>query len=256
MVLDRDKEKIARCFLRSLPTYDDAALVQNKLAARLLKSMGILPNSAYRNVLEIGCGTGLLTEMLCHNKQIQTFHLNDLVPDFESVVVNRTADQKAIRFLSCFGDIESLDFPSDLSLVVSGSTFQWLTNLPEFFKQLGRNLPPGAYLVFSLFGPGTLKEFSRLTGVELNYCSDEEIIMLLEQNFVLESYEKFLDTLYFRSVQEILSHIRATGVGGVGEFQWSRESLCEFAARYNQKYGQEKGLPVSYSSSCFVLRRR
>ncbi|HID69975.1 MAG TPA: methyltransferase domain-containing protein [Desulfobacterales bacterium] len=256
MVLDLDKEKIARCFRRSLPTYDDAALVQNKLAVRLLESVDIIPDSAYKRVLEIGCGTGLLTEMLCRNKPIKTLYLNDLVSDFESVVFKRTADQKSIQFVSCFGDIESLDFPQDLSLVISGSTFQWLSNLPEFFEQLGRKFPSGAYLAFSLFGPGTLKEFSSLTAVELGYCSNKKIVTLLEQDFILESHNEFQDILYFRSVKELLYHIRATGVGGVSEYQWTRESLRQFEVRYCEEFGAEKGLPVSYSSSCFVLRRR
>ena len=55
MVLNLDKAKIARCFRRSLPTYDDAALVQNELAGRLLQSINLLPDSAFQQVLEIGC---------------------------------------------------------------------------------------------------------------------------------------------------------------------------------------------------------
>jgi len=256
MVLNLDKTKIARCFRRSLLTYDDAALVQNKLAVRLIKSLEHVPESAYRRVLEIGCGTGLLTELLCENKPVKSLYLNDLVPDFATVVFKRTEHLKTTQFISCFGDVEYLDFPPDLSLVVSGSTFQWLSNLPLFFRQLGSKLPSDSYLVFSLFGPGTLKEFSRLTSVELGYCSDKEISTLLEQDFILESHDKFQDTLYFDSVKDVLSHIRATGVGGVSEYQWTKESLRRFEARYLQKFGGEKGLPVSYSSSCFVLRRR
>ncbi len=256
MVPDLDKTKIARCFRRSLLTYDDAALVQNKLVVRLIESLNDIPESAYRHVLEIGCGTGLLTEMLCDNKPVKTLYLNDLVPDFETVVFKRTEHLKSIQLISCFGDIEYMDFPPGLSLVVSGSTFQWLSNLPRFFSQLGKKLPSGAYLAFSLFGSGTLKEFSSLTSVELGYCSDNEIITFLEQDFLLQSHNKFQDILYFSSVKDVLSHIRTTGVGGVSEYQWTRESLRRFEARYNQEFGREEGLPVSYSSSCFVLRRR
>ncbi len=256
MVLDLDKAKVARCFRRSLPTYDDAALVQKELAGRLLHSLNILPDSAFKQVLEIGCCTGILSEMLCHHKPVQTLYLNDLVPEFENVVLTRIATREPMQFVSCFGDIETLALPPDLSLVVSGATFQWLDNLPAFFKRLGRELQPGAYLAFSLFGPGTLKEFSRLTSVELGYHSDKEITAFLEHDFILESYDNFQDTLFFPSVREVLYHVRATGVGGVSEYQWNKGTLREFEARYSREFGSDQGLPVSYSSSCFVARRR
>ena len=256
MVLNLDKAKIARCFRRSLPTYDDAALVQNELAGRLLQSINLLPDSAFQQVLEIGCCTGLLTEILCRHKLVETLYLNDLVPDFENVVLNRIVNNAPKQCVTYFGDIETLTLPPDLTLVLSGATFQWLDNLPAFFKRFGRELQPGAYLAFSLFGPGTLKEFSSLTSVELGYHSDKEIIDLLEQDFILESYADFQDKLFFPTVREVLYHIRATGVGGVSEYQWNKETLRDFEARYSQKFGGDKGLPVSYASSCFVARRR
>ncbi len=256
MVLNLDKAKIARCFRRSLPTYDDAALVQNELAGRLLQSINLLPDSAFQQVLEIGCCTGLLTEILCRHKLVETLYLNDLVPDFENVVLNRIVNNAPKQCVTYFGDIETLTLPPDLTLVLSGATFQWLDNLPAFFKRFGRELQPGAYLAFSLFGPGTLKEFSSLTSVELGYHSDKEIIDLLEQNFILESYADYQDKLFFPTVREVLYHIRATGVGGVSEYQWNKETLRDFEARYSQQFSGDKGLPVSYSSSCFVARRR
>jgi len=256
MVLNLDKAKIARCFRRSLPTYDDAALVQNELAGRLLQSINLLPDSAFQQVLEIGCCTGLLTEILCRHKLVETLYLNDLVSDFENVVLNRIVNNAPKQCVTYFGDIETLTLPPDLTLVLSGATFQWLDNLPAFFKRFGRELQPGAYLAFSLFGPGTLKEFSSLTSVELGYHSDKEIIDLLEQDFILESYADFQDKLFFPTVREVLYHIRATGVGGVSEYQWNKEILRDFEARYSQQFSGDKGLPVSYSSSCFVARRR
>jgi malonyl-CoA O-methyltransferase len=256
MVLALNKDKIAHCFRRSLPTYDSAALVQNDLAGRLLQAIDVLPATAFRRVLEIGCCTGVLSEMLCNEKPVENLFLNDLVTDFEDVVINRLSEYESIRFRSCFGDIETLPLPPDLSLVLSGATFQWLSDLPAFLAQLGRELQSGSYLAFSMFGPGTLKEFSSLTAVELYYFSDQEILSLLEQDFIIESYENYEDQLFFPSVREILNHIRATGVGGVSEYQWNKKTLRLFEERYLAEFGGEKGVPVSYHSSCYVARKR
>jgi malonyl-CoA O-methyltransferase len=255
MVFRLDKKRIAQCFRRSLLTYDDAAIVQNKLAKRLLLSLSYLPETAFQRVLEIGCCTGGLSELLCEEKPVQILFLNDLVSDFEEVALNRLRKHTSTQFISCFGDIESAQFPSNLSLILSGATFQWLDNLPSFIERLGCTLESGAFLAFSMFGPGTLKEFSRLTSVELRYHSDDAILSLLEKDFIVESYDNYEDKLFFPSVREILSHIRATGVGGVSEYQWNRETLKRFEKRYSTEFTNEKGFPVSYASSCYVARK-
>lgn len=256
MVFRLDKKRVARCFRRSLLTYDEAALVQNKLAHRLLQSLDSAPDRAFRRVLEIGCCTGGLSEMLCTEKPVHTLFLNDLVVDFEELVMKRLSGYELKHLSTCFGDIETLTFPHNLSLVLSGATFQWFSDLPAFFARLGRELDSGTYLAFSLFGPGTLQEFSRLTSVELRYFSDKKILSLLEQDFILKSYDSFHDELFFPSVRDILNHIRTTGVGGVSEYKWNKESLRDFEERYSREFGTENGLPVSYASSCFVARRR
>ena len=256
MVFRLDKEKIARCFRRSLLTYDDTAVVQNELAGRLVQAIDTLPDTVFRRVLEIGCCTGGLSEILCTEKQVQTLYLNDLVTDFETVVLERLAKFTAPQFLTCFGDIESLELPSDLSLVLSGATFQWLSDLPAFIKRLGRGLKSESYLAFSLFGPGTLREFSSLTSVNLHYFTNTEILSLLEQDFIIESFDTREDVLFFPSVREILHHIRATGVGGVSEYQWNKKTLRMFEEGYVAEFAAEKGLPVSYLSSCYVARKR
>jgi len=254
--LEKKKKRIAHCFSRSHFTYDDAALFQNRQVLRLAKMLDGLPDAVFQRVLEIGCCTGSLTEVICRNKSPETFYLNDLVPDFEEEVCKRLAGCQATQFVSFFGDIEFLELPSDLSLVLSGATFQWLSDLPAFINRLGCELQAGAYLAFSMFGVGTLKEFSSLTSVELQYHVDPDLLSLLEEQFVVESYEKYDDQLHFPSVRDILKHIRATGVGGVSEYKWTKESLRLFEDRYISEYGCEKGLPVSYSSSCYVARKR
>lgn len=256
MHLPPNKDKIRRCFRRSISSYDGAALVQKELARRLLGVLEILSDSAFCRVLEIGCCTGGLSEMLCTRRPLQTLYLNDLVAEFEEVVMKRLLSCEAPKLLPYFGDIETMAIPPGLSLVVSGATLQWLSDLPTFIARLGRGLESGAFLAFSLFGPGTLGEFCSVSSVGLPYHSDTEVLSMLANDFELRSYEGYQDQLFFPSVREVLYHIRATGIGGVGEYPWNKERLAIFEERYKSEFGTPKGLPVTYVSSCYVVQRR
>ena len=256
MVLNLDKNRIARCFRRSMHTYDEAATVQNRLVDRLLQTLDLVPEAAFESVLEIGCCTGTLTEKLCAVKPVQKIYCNDLVPEFEELLQTRFLPDSTTQYIASFGDIEKLVLPSGLSLVISGATFQWLCDLPAFIKRLRTELRSGSWLAFSLFTPGTLKEFSTVTNVELEYATDTDLKTLLKNDFELIRHQSFEDTLFFSSVRAILSHIRDTGVGGVSEYKWSKNSLQNFKEEYAKRFATSKGVPVSYSSSCYLFKRR
>jgi malonyl-CoA O-methyltransferase len=256
MVLNLDKNRIARCFRRSMHTYDKAAEVQNRLVDRLVQLLDSVPDAAFDSVLEIGCCTGTLTEKICSTKPVQRIYCNDLVPEFEELLQTRFSPESATRLISYFGDIEKLTLPPNISLVLSGATFQWLCDLPAFFQRLGAELNSGSWLAFSLFTPDTLKEFSTITNVELEYMADDELKNLFKNDFDLIQYQSFQDTLFFPSVRAILSHIRDTGVGGVSEYKWSKKTLQSFEKQYTERFSSASGIPVSYSSSCYLLQRR
>ncbi|MEN8200311.1 MAG: hypothetical protein ABFR63_09600, partial [Thermodesulfobacteriota bacterium] len=97
---------------------------------------------------------------------------------------------------------------------------------------------------------------SHLSGVELGYHSDEQILAMLDADFAVVSHERFQEQLFFPTLREIMAHIRATGVGGVSEYRWTKDSLRSFEEGYFREFGEERGLPVSYASSFFVARRR
>jgi len=256
MVLSLDKNRIARCFRRSMHSYDRAAVVQQRLVKRLLQMLDIVPDAAFESVLEIGCCTGTLTEKLCVAKPVQKIYCNDLVPEFEALLQEKLSSSETVQRLPWYGDIEKMPLPAGISLVISGATFQWLDDLSAFAQRLSRELPAGAWLAFSLFTPGTLKEFSAVAGVQLEYAADTELETLFSKDFELLKSQSFTDTLYFPTVRQILSHIRDTGDGGVSEYKWTKNSLQRFETDYADKFSTEKGVPVSYSSSCYLFRRR
>ncbi len=251
-----DKDKIANCFLRGKTTYDEHATVQKKVSKKLVRLLSDYPEIVYDRVLEIGCCTGSMTEELVKHHSLEKLFLNDLVEEFFPAVKERLSDEVVRKVEPKFGDIESLELPQDLDLVISSSTFQWLDDLESFFRNVSRALKQKGFLVFSIFGPGTLLEFMKLTGVGLEYRPLGEMLTLLEKNFRIDLADTCKDILYFPTPREILRHLQYTGVGGVSDHKWTTQSLLEFEANYVKQFGRAEGVPVTFVSSVVVASKK
>jgi len=254
-----NKERIAHCFRQAVHTYDPAATVQQQIGERLLNLAGQCADIRYGRVLEIGCCTGMLTEMLCRRHPVTTLFVNDLVSDFAKTVLARIPGDRRPEVHPLFGDIEALPLPPDLDLIVSSATFQWLFDLPAFLPRLALALNNSGFLVFSIFGPGTLAEFTELTGVGLNYLPPEQIGDLLRRHFILEHQLTMEDQLFLPSPRHVLHHLRDTGVGGVREYRWTSSTLKRFEREYTTRFGASEGVPgvpVSYTSTSYIARKR
>lgn len=251
-----DKEKIATCFRQALTTYDAHAVVQRELADRLLQLAGKFPAISYERVLEIGCCSGLLTQMLCEQQRVSVLFLNDLVADCRQPVMARIPEDRLPVIHPLFGDIESLQLPDRLSLVISGATFQWLADLPRFLHRLSQALREQGFLVFSVFGPGSLFEFTELTGVGLDYRTPEQMSDLLAEDFIVEEVVSVQAQLILPTPRDVLHHLRATGVSGLREYRWTKSLLRSFEDEYRARFGTPEGVPVTYVGSCFVARKK
>jgi malonyl-CoA O-methyltransferase len=155
-----------------------------------------------------------------------------------------------------FGDIEHLELPAELDLVASSSTFQWLEDLPRFFAKVHRSLNDGAVFGFSMFGDETYYEIRELTGTGLNYPPFSEVRDQVAENFKIVHADIDRDHLHFAHPREVLGHIRATGVGGVGGFSWTPRRYERYVEDYKEKFSTEQGVMLSYVSYFIVAQKR
>jgi len=251
-----DKVKVAKSFQRGQKTYDSNARIQQYVSKKLIDMLKEYPEIRYDNIFEIGCCTGNLTEQLLKNFDIGRLYLNDLVPDFYDDVKARANSICDVEIVSQFGDIESLEFPQNLDLVISSATFQWLTDIESLFKKAAGSLLDDGYFAFSIFGPGTLSEFKEITGIGLDYSAVGLLLDLLEKEFHIEEEETVKDQLFFSTPRDVLKHLQATGVGGVTEHRWTPSSLRAFEQSYYEKFGGASGVPVTYMSSYVIASKK
>lgn len=250
-----DKSRIATRFKASGATYEQTAIVQKEISRQLIAMLDRFAITGYKRVLEIGCCTGILTELLCRMERIDRFFVNDIVPEFCAYTEKRIAPHVG-QVIAIPGDIEQALLPQPLDLVISSSTFQWMTDLPGLLGKLATSLCDTGHLAFSIFSPGTMGEIGTLTGRSLHYYSSEALAIMVRRYFRLISIHTEQRCLYFPSVRAVLRHIRETGVGGVTGERWTQEKLKDFTQQYMGRFSTDDGLPVTYVSTFVIAEKQ
>ena len=236
------KELIKRRFTKSLSTYHQKAMVQRRIAKRLGEmALDYLPVKMDK-VLEIGYGTGFLTEEILTRFDVKHLHLNDLV---EHIPVNlkqllaKKDDATSVEFL--IGDAEKMVFPCEMDGIMSSSTVQWLEDKSSFIRNAHATLKHGGMLIFNTFGPNNLAEVRELTGQGLHYPSVSEWKEWMEMYFTDVKITNETIVTTFDSPRDLLRHLRSTGVTATTpEFRWTKSTFMDFQEKYYERY-LEKG---------------
>ena len=254
---DVRKKIIQTRFRKSVNTYNNEAVIQKMVSENLAKLIFKYSHTNL-NILEIGCGTGFLSQILTNQlKGLETYYLNDIVATYFDDEFLARLDQPNIKIKTIIGDAENLRFPTNLDLITSASTIQWFKNPSSFFKNAYSSLNSEGLLIFSSFTKDNFLEINNVLGVGLEYPSLDEIVHSVENSGfkVLIKFEE-RKTLNFDHASEVLSHIKKTGVNGVisSEF-WTKTKLQKFYNDYENKYATEKGVPLSYNPYYIVAKK-
>ena len=151
-----DKDKARRSFSRAAPDYDAAAVLQHEMGRRMIERLDYIRLEP-RLILDIGCGTGVATEALL--KRYPKAEV--LALDFALPMLARTRKRgRWLRRPRCLcGDLDHLPIASQsVDLVYSNAALQWSQDPAGAIAEMHRVLRPDGLLMFSSFGPDTLKE--------------------------------------------------------------------------------------------------
>jgi len=155
-----DKRRIRHAFDRAALDYDRVAVLQREVGSRLLERLDYIRLQPY-TIVDIGSGTGHLSKALAQRyKQAQTTAL-DLAPKM-LLAARRNAGTLArlLRRQSFVcADAERLPLADQsVDMIFSNLTLQWCGALDGVFSEFRRIIRPGGLVMFSSFGPDTLKE--------------------------------------------------------------------------------------------------
>ncbi len=250
-----DKQRLIKSFARAKETYNKQAFIQKKAAARLLELL--LPHlpKKKQTVLEIGAGTGILTKkLLASLPQVRLLHLNDIVVDYWPTLQAELDFAGELDFIG--GDIEKIDIAPIYSLIISSSTLHWLHDFSAFRQKMAKCMNSGAMLAFSLYGPDNLKEIKELTGRGLSYKGLPEICSDLAKDFTILVAEQSLEQCFFPSLQDLLLHLRHTGVNNLSGKKWSRKEVKRFTVEYEKMFTFPRGVRLSYNPLYLVATKK
>lgn len=246
-----DKELVKTRFGKSLQSYRSSAVVQQRMASRLMSRLVDVAGRQFPLILEVGSGAGLLTERVKAELDYKLLYCNDIIEQCAGVTA---AIEPGAVFIG--GDIEEAAIPGKLDLVISNAVFQWASDIKGLFARLAEGLAGGGILAFTTFGPDNFKEFSAL-GVEgLPYFELEDLKSLALRWFEPIEVHEERDVLHFENSLEVLRHVHQTGVNSIKDDKWTRGEVNSFLKRYNDRYMGPEGVPLTYNPHYLILRRK
>lgn len=154
-----DKRTVKKFFNRAAKSYDIAAILQEEVLNRLLQRLQYIRHQP-ETIVDIGCGTGRGVSGLQKQYPRARVIASDIAYDMLSQA--RTSFRWLCKKRLVNADMEQLPFDQQcFDLVFSSLALQWSNDLRATLAEFARVSRPGALLLFSSFGPGTLRELAQ-----------------------------------------------------------------------------------------------
>ncbi len=229
-----DKNLIKKNFKKSLSTYDENAFIQKKMAQKLVEEILIQQNKTtkqkpfFKNILEIGSYTGILTNKANENFDFESYLALDVV-DCEKFV--KKINSK-IDFLQI--DIEDFINSTDLrfDLIIANASLQWCFDFKFVCEKLKSLLKNEGILAISIFGTKNLIEIKDIFNIGLNYPELKTLTTIFENSKITQKQEK----LNFKNSLDILKHLKSTGVNSILKNKLSYLEIKEKLSKLEEKY--------------------
>jgi malonyl-CoA O-methyltransferase len=246
----RDSEaQIVDSFSKYAKSYDRHAQLQKTMAERLAS---MLPEPLPGCVTELGCGTGVFTRhLLAH--PVETLVLNDISASMMDHLKERLTLPENTKLI--IGNAERTEFyPTDL--IVGNAVFQWFAEPQKTLNHLLQYMNPKGGLIFSTFGPGTLKEFRETGSLESPNALYSEIqwkTMIERAGLVLKESHVELRKSFFPNTRALIRNLQQIGAA---PFRLLKPGgLRKLIREYDEKFMMEQGVYVTWEILYFSTHR-
>ncbi|KHK89705.1 methyltransferase domain-containing protein [Novosphingobium malaysiense] len=149
--------QIARAFAGARD-YDRHARVQREVAQALAARIAALDLPEHPRVLELGCGTGFLTEALLERGIGGDWLVTDIAPAMVDRCRARLGEPPQRRFAVLDGEHGTPE-GGPYDLICSSLALQWFDDAPAALARMKDWLAPGGHCLITTLGPGSFAEW-------------------------------------------------------------------------------------------------
>ncbi|MDD5228958.1 MAG: malonyl-ACP O-methyltransferase BioC [Methylococcales bacterium] len=252
-----DKNKIKQSFGNASLTYDSVAELQRNVGRDLLQTF--LPKNLTGNVVDLGCGTGFLTQELL-------LHCIDLIAlDLALPMLQTTREKLGNMTNYICADAERLPFRTEsINTVFSNLALQWCQPIDKALSELHRVLKPNSELIFSTFGCETLHELKTawqhvddFAHVNTFYTASQLQSALEKVGFSNVEIKNLSYVSRYDSVLDLMRELKRIGAHNVNSQRHknltSKKSLQTMITNYPRTESGE--IVATFDVICIVARR-
>ena len=250
-----EQAKTRSGFDRAAQSYDAAAVLQREVGERLLERLDLVRMQPER-VVDLGCGTGKITEQLL--KRYKKAQVTGLDLALSMVQMTRTKGGWLRRPGGICADVAQLPLkPDSVDMMISNLMLQWCNDLPAVFSELAQALRPEGLLMFSTFGPDTLKELRSSWGQVDGYTHTSRFVdmhdvgdALLQAGFRDPVVDMEVITLTYADVSGLLRDLKSIGANnataGRNRGLTGKQRMQSFYQAYEQFRRADGKYPATY----------
>jgi malonyl-CoA O-methyltransferase len=257
-----DKQLVRRAFEATAATYDAAAVLQNEVCRRMLARLDYIKLEPAL-ILDAGSGTGnAVAGLLARWPRARLVALDIALAMARRARARRPwwrrlLDRNGSRLAAVCGDIEQVPLATGCAgLAWSNLALQWINEPQRAFAEVHRVLAPGGLLLFSSFGPDTLKELrASFQGVDrythVHRFADMHDIgdLLLGCGFADPVMDMEVVTLTYDDVKGLMRDLKAIGAHNVTRGRppgLAGKSLLARVARNYEPFRRDGKLPATF----------
>ena len=169
--------------------YEKASIFQQEWGNKLISELNLKGNE---DILDLGCGNGLLTAKLA--KLVPNGNVIGVDASEGMIKVAKEKEENNLKFLLM--DINQIDLNRQFDFIFSNATLHWIKNHKQLWTNIYKLLNPNGFVRFNFAADG----------------NNSNLIKVIKETIVFEEYKKYFSEFqwpwYMPSVDEYENNLK------------------------------------------------